>query len=473
MFRSSYNILLKNYIKYCKFMSSMLKYSVDGKNHNVNKYKKHIFKEDNMKVKRLFLNLLVSTFIAIGGITANAAENERAELPYVVEEGSVYFDSCENFGSGASRVVNKENEYVTVPCYAGINGYAYVDANGHTMEYKYDEATNNIEIPEAPQGAVMLFKHFRSENYRNGWVAADKVKEREENGISEIPEAEVETENEVELQPDVLLDEETQKMEFTESSNETVPELETQQEPKVAVVVQPIIPTVKVIDATSEGKEKRQRQYDIAKAKAQELEGETEANNENQETSNEVETISGEETKSAVRVIDATSEGKERRRKETQSEMAAKVAREEKEDIISNTSQTIVDNILENIDIKNELEPQVATNSEISEETTEGGSQPPADNENIEVAIEGGSQPPTDNENVEGVTEVNNKVVTSVSETGNSQVAKLINVTINNSDGTVNQIQVAVNIPNEFVSEEELNQLIDMLDLANINIYQK
>ena len=531
MFRSSYNILLKNYIKYCKFMSSMLKYSVDGKNHNVNKYKKHIFKEDNMKVKRLFLNLLVSTFIAIGGITANATENERAELPYVVEEGSVYFDSCENFGSGASRVVNKENEYVTVPCYAGINGYAYVDANGHTMEYKYDEATNNIEIPEAPQGAVMLFKHFRSENYRNGWVAADKVKEREENGISEIPEAEVETENEVELQPDVLLDEETQKMEFTEYSNETVPELETQQEPKVAVVVQPIIPTVKVIDATSEGKEKRQRQYDIAKAKAQELEGETEANNENQETSNEVETISGEETKSAVRVIDATSEGKERRRKEaqsemeqetsnevetisgeetksavrvidatsegkerrrkeTQSEMVAKVAREEKEDIISNTSQTIVDNILENIDIKNELEPQVATNSEISEETTEGGSQPPAnnenvevaieggsqppaDNENVEVAIEGGSQPPTDNENVEGVTEVNNEVVTSVSETGNSQVAKLINVTINNSDGTVNQIQVAVNIPNEFVSEEELNQLIDMLDLANINIYQK
>ena len=60
-----------------------------------------------------------------------------------------------------------------------------------------------------------------------------------------------------------------------------------------------------------------------------------------------------------------------------------------------------------------------------------------------------------------------------MSETGNSQVAKLINVTINNSDGTVNQIQVAVNIPNEFVSEEELNQLIDMLDLANINIYQK
>lgn len=125
-------------------------------------------------MKKLFLALVVAfIYITFGMNTAFAAE-----LPFVIEEGTVYYESAYNFGSGRRGTVNKENVYTTIPCYAGINGYAYLDKRGNVLDSDYIENEDDIFIPESPKGAVKLFKHFKSTFHRNGWVDADKIRKR-------------------------------------------------------------------------------------------------------------------------------------------------------------------------------------------------------------------------------------------------------------------------------------------------------
>lgn len=143
-----------------------------------------------MKIKKLFLGaILTLIFMICGATTAFAAESDiNSELPYIIKEGTVYYETSYQFGSGRNGTVNEKNEYITIPCYAGINGYSFLDENGNVLKSDYIESENDISIPEAPDGAVRLFKHFKSTSYRNGWVDAGQVVLNE--SIETIPEEE-------------------------------------------------------------------------------------------------------------------------------------------------------------------------------------------------------------------------------------------------------------------------------------------
>lgn len=128
-------------------------------------------------MRRLFLAVisLVSAMICIvfGSSVVSAAETDGLE--YVVQKGSTYYESAFGFGTGRRGVVCKDNPYTVNPCYAGINGYAYLDEEGRVLVSEYDESTTDIYIPPAPEGTFKLYKHFRTANYRNGWVDSNCV----------------------------------------------------------------------------------------------------------------------------------------------------------------------------------------------------------------------------------------------------------------------------------------------------------
>lgn len=128
-------------------------------------------------MKKLFWGIVLALIcIACGTTTAFAADSDiNSELPYVIKEGTVYYETSYQFGSGRHGTVTERNEYITIPCYAGINGYSFLDENGNVLKSDYIESENDISIPEAPKGAVRLFKHFKSTSYRNGWVDAGQV----------------------------------------------------------------------------------------------------------------------------------------------------------------------------------------------------------------------------------------------------------------------------------------------------------
>lgn len=132
--------------------------------------------------RRLFLRMLLFCVLCIlafcGAITVNAAEVD-AELPYVIEEGATYHESAWGFGSGRYGTVTDGNPYTTIPCYAAINGYAFLDEHGYILCFDYNPSTDDILIPPAPDGAVALFLHFHTDSYRNGWVNSEKVSPRE------------------------------------------------------------------------------------------------------------------------------------------------------------------------------------------------------------------------------------------------------------------------------------------------------
>jgi len=129
-----------------------------------------------VKMKRfLMLICFFVLFIALGTITAAAQEAKTDELPYIIQDGTVYYESSYNFGSGRNAVVNGENIYTTIPCYAGINGYSFLDGQGRVIDSKYQEESNDICVPEAPEGTAQIFLHFKTLNYRNGWVNSESV----------------------------------------------------------------------------------------------------------------------------------------------------------------------------------------------------------------------------------------------------------------------------------------------------------
>ncbi len=128
-------------------------------------------------MKRLFLAVisLASAMLCIvfGSSVVSAAETDSLE--YVIQKGSIYYESASAFGTGRRGVVCEDNPYTVNPCYAGINGYAYLDEKGRVLVSEYDESTTDIDIPPAPEGTFKLYKHFRTANYRNGWVDSNCV----------------------------------------------------------------------------------------------------------------------------------------------------------------------------------------------------------------------------------------------------------------------------------------------------------
>lgn len=129
-------------------------------------------------MKRLFLAVisLASAMLCIvfgSSVVVSAAETDSLE--YVIQKGSIYYESASAFGTGRRGVVCEDNPYTVNPCYAGINGYAYLDEKGRVLLSEYDESTTDIDIPPAPEGTFKLYKHFRTANYRNGWVDSNCV----------------------------------------------------------------------------------------------------------------------------------------------------------------------------------------------------------------------------------------------------------------------------------------------------------
>lgn len=128
-------------------------------------------------MKRLFLAVisLASAMLCIvfGSSVVSAAETDSLE--YVIQKGSIYYESASAFGTGRRGVVCEDNPYTVNPCYVGINGYAYLDEKGRVLLSEYDESTTDIDIPPAPEGTFKLYKHFRTANYRNGWVDSNCV----------------------------------------------------------------------------------------------------------------------------------------------------------------------------------------------------------------------------------------------------------------------------------------------------------
>lgn len=121
---------------------------------------------------------LLAILICCFTVTVSAAESNQEELPYEVIPGSEYFETASNFGDGRHATVSESNPFANTPCYAGRDGWAFLDENGYVIDSDYDPGEHDIAIPAAPEGTKEIWVHFHTEEYRNGWTKAENLVQR-------------------------------------------------------------------------------------------------------------------------------------------------------------------------------------------------------------------------------------------------------------------------------------------------------
>lgn len=119
--------------------------------------------------KVLFTLVFAICMLMALAVNAKAAE-APIEYPYIVKDGSPYFESAYGFGSGRYGIVGDENPYTDVPCKVRLNGYAFLGEHGEVIEAKFEEDASYTDIPNTPEGAICTWVHFNGPVYRNGWV---------------------------------------------------------------------------------------------------------------------------------------------------------------------------------------------------------------------------------------------------------------------------------------------------------------
>ncbi|MCL2383030.1 MAG: hypothetical protein FWC79_02485 [Oscillospiraceae bacterium] len=149
--------------------------------------------------------MVILVLVCLGGVTAYAAEPDVEELPYLIADGTTYYETASGFGSGRRAIVNGMNPYTSDPAYVAINGFAFLCKNGNLLLHDYDESVISIYVPPAPEEAVRLFLHFRGQTFRNGWVDSLYVTPR----VTEVEEPE-----EPEVEEPVVIEEEATVEDF-------------------------------------------------------------------------------------------------------------------------------------------------------------------------------------------------------------------------------------------------------------------
>lgn len=124
------------------------------------------------KIKRL-ITLLTTTFIFMATFTCISI---TVYAQTTITEGTVYWETSENGGSGNFNSVYKDNPYITEDRGVIVNGYSYLDKEGNIIDSFYDSSlTDDIKLPKGPEGAEKVMLHVHSKTNRLGWVDGGNV----------------------------------------------------------------------------------------------------------------------------------------------------------------------------------------------------------------------------------------------------------------------------------------------------------
>lgn len=115
-----------------------------------------------MKIMKGIIFLFVCV-LTLGGTECAAKAKVNSKLPYVVKWGTVYYETAFGFGSGRRATIKKDNRYITRPCYAAVNGYAYLNKKGKILKCKYIEKENDISHSESTKTCQETFCTFQKQ----------------------------------------------------------------------------------------------------------------------------------------------------------------------------------------------------------------------------------------------------------------------------------------------------------------------
>lgn len=150
-------------------------------------------------LRNLFIFVVAIVASMTFGVTANAEEEIVVDntVQYTVSEGTVYWESSDQLGSGNHNTVCEENQYTDVswgefPIW--VDGYSVIDRNGDIVESYFDEKIQKLSIPTTTSEQELMLHIWGADEggYRLGWVKFSEVSfnkyKKSDYTISEIPE---------------------------------------------------------------------------------------------------------------------------------------------------------------------------------------------------------------------------------------------------------------------------------------------
>lgn len=147
-------------------------------------------------LKNIFLFALTIAAFMVFGVTANAEEIEiDNNAHYTVSEGSVYWESSEQCGSGRHNKVSIDNRYTDISrgkLKVWIDGYSILDHDGNIVKSYFKEKVLKISIPEITSEQKLMVHIWGNgkKGYRLGWIKFSKIIFKEDKSkyiTSDIP----------------------------------------------------------------------------------------------------------------------------------------------------------------------------------------------------------------------------------------------------------------------------------------------
>lgn len=127
---------------------------------------------------RKFKNILILGVAMVATMMFFQGRASAAE--YVVPEGSIYWESSWDCGTGKHAKVSAENPYTADIPEEGlsvkIDGYSILNKDGSILESYFNNGTALEEVPPIHNDNRMMLHIWSEKGYRLGWIDAQYVK---------------------------------------------------------------------------------------------------------------------------------------------------------------------------------------------------------------------------------------------------------------------------------------------------------
>lgn len=132
----------------------------------------------NRNLVVMAITFALAMFVNISAFAEEVVINNQTGK-YTVSEGTVYWETSTNYGSGKNFTVSDDNPYTSVTdgkLSVRVNGYSVLDSNGIPTEAVYDPEAQTFNISASASNNVMLhIVESTDTGFRLGWIKFNEL----------------------------------------------------------------------------------------------------------------------------------------------------------------------------------------------------------------------------------------------------------------------------------------------------------
>lgn len=130
-----------------------------------------------VKIRKIFSFFIVLSSFILFSFSASAEDIDNSQNQYTIPEGTIYWESSWNMGSGNHNSVNEKNACTKMneggDLNVQVNGFSLMDFDGNIVKSYFDDNCESFNIPKDKNACNLMFHVAANDDaggYRLGWV---------------------------------------------------------------------------------------------------------------------------------------------------------------------------------------------------------------------------------------------------------------------------------------------------------------